>query len=89
MEKYYDLCLDLHNHFWRTIGVKLRKTYFLKGGNDKCLNLKKKYSKLDQHLARHFKYNSGCLSIPPPFLCSQVITPFSNSMISTNKETEL
>ena len=36
----------------------------------------KRYSKIDQHLTRHFKYNSGCLSSPPPFLCSQIITPF-------------
>ena len=27
-----------------------------------------------------------CLSNPPPFLCSQIITPFLNSMISTNHE---
>ena len=37
----------------------------------------KRYSKIDQHLARHFKYNDGCLSSSPPFLCSQTITPFS------------
>ena len=49
----------------------------------------KKYSKIDQHLARHFRYNSACLSSPPPFLCGQIIIPFSNSMISTNQETGL
>ena len=49
----------------------------------------KRYSKIDQLLARHFKYNSASLSSPPPFLCSQIITPFSNSIISTNKETGL
>ena len=47
--------------------------------------LEKRYSKIDQHLARYFKYNSGCLSSPPPFLCSQIITTFSNSIISTNQ----
>ena len=46
----------------------------------------KRYSKIDQHLAWHFKYNGACVSSPPPFLCSQIITPFSYSMISTNKE---
>ena len=38
----------------------------------------KRYSKTDQHLAQHFEYNSACLSSPPPFLCSQIITPFLN-----------
>ena len=42
----------------------------------------KLYCKIDQYLARHFKYNGGCLSSPPSFLCSHIITPFSNSMIS-------
>ena len=51
--------------------------------------LHKRYSKIDQHLSWHFKYNGGCLSSPPPFLWSQIITPFSNSMISTNQETGL
>ena len=41
---------------------------------------KKRYSKIDQHLERHFKYNGVCLSSPPPFLCSQIFIPFSNSM---------
>ena len=45
--------------------------------------LVKRYSKIDQYLARHFKYN---LSSPTPFLHSHIITPFSNSIISTNKE---
>ena len=49
----------------------------------------KRYSRIDQHLARHFKYKGSCLSSPPPFLCSQIITPSSNSMISTNQETGL
>ena len=48
------------------------------------MNLYKRYSKIDQHLALHFMYNGVCLSSPPPFLCSQIITHFSNSMISTN-----
>ena len=39
----------------------------------------KRYSKIDQHLAR--QYNVGCLSSPPPFSCSKIITPFSNLMI--------
>ena len=36
----------------------------------------KRYSIIDQHLARHFKYNGECLSSPPPFLGGQIITPF-------------
>ena len=37
--------------------------------------LKKRYFRIDQHLARHFvNYGEG-LSSPPPFLCSQTITP--------------
>ena len=52
-----------------------------------CAN--KRYSKKDQHLARHFKYNSEGLSNPPPFLCNQKNIPFSNSMISANQETKL
>ena len=47
----------------------------------------KRYFKIDQDLARHFKYNGGCLSSPPPFICSKIIAPFSNSMVSTNQET--
>ena len=46
-------------------------------------------SKIDQHLARHYKYNSACLSSLTPFLCSQIITPFSKLMISTNQKTGL
>ena len=49
----------------------------------------KRYSKIDQHSARHFKYNVACLSSPSPFLSSQIITPFSNSMIFTYQETGL
>ena len=30
--------------------------------------LYKIFSKIDQHLARHFKYNGASLSSPPPFL---------------------
>ena len=47
----------------------------------------KRYSKIVQHLARHFNYNGAGLSSPPPFLCSPKITPFSNSMISSNQQT--
>ena len=46
----------------------------------------KRYSIIDQDLARHFKYNGAGLSSPPPFLCIQIITPLSNSMISANQE---
>ena len=46
----------------------------------------KRNSKIEQNLAWHFKYNGAG---PPPFLCSKKITPFSNSMVSANKETGL
>ena len=49
----------------------------------------KRYYKIDQYLAWHFKYNGAGLSSPHPFLCSQIITPFSNSIISTDQETGL
>ena len=49
----------------------------------------KRYFKIDQHLARHFLYYIERLSSPPYFLCSQIITPFLNSMISTNQENVL
>ena len=35
----------------------------------------KRYFKIDQHLARYFVYYVECLSLPFPFLCSQIITP--------------
>ena len=38
----------------------------------------KRYSIIDQHLARHFKNNVAGLLSPPPFLCSQINTPFSH-----------
>ena len=40
----------------------------------------KRYFEIDQQLARHFEYHCACLSSPPPFLCSQVITLFLNSI---------
>ena len=49
-------------------------------------NLDKRYSIIDQHLARHFKNNVVGLLSPPPFLCSQIITPFSHLMLSANQE---
>ena len=49
----------------------------------------KRYSKINQNLAQHFKYNGACLSSPPPCLCSQIINPHINYMIFTNQETGL
>ena len=37
---------------------------------------------IDQHLAWHFKNNGAGLLSPPPFLCKQIITPFSHLMLS-------
>ena len=53
------------------------------------IDVDKRYAIIDQYLARHFKYNDAGLSSPLPFPCSQIITPFSISMISVNQETEL
>ena len=39
----------------------------------------KRYSIIDQHLARHFKNNGASL-------CSQIITTFSHLMLSANQE---
>ena len=47
--------------------------------------MRKRYFKIDQHLARHFVFYGECLS-NGGFLCSQNVTPFLNSMISTNNE---
>ena len=46
----------------------------------------KRYLRIDQHLARYFVYYVEYLSSLPPFLCSQIITPFLNSMVSINQE---
>ena len=54
--------------------------------NSLTVYYKKRYSIIDQHLARHFKNNSAGLLSPPPFLCSQIITPFSHFMLSANQE---
>ena len=41
-------------------------------GNSKVVSfgLYKRYSKIDQHLTRDFKYNGACLSSPLHLLCS-------------------
>ena len=46
----------------------------------------KRYFRIDQHLAWHFVHYVECLSSPTLFLCGQIITPFLNSMISSNQE---
>ena len=48
--------------------------------------LPKRYSIIDQHLAWHFKNNGAGLLSLPPFLCSQIIIPFSHLMHSANQE---
>ena len=53
------------------------------------LSGKKRYFRIDQHLARHFVNYSAGLSSPTPFLCSQTITPFYKSMLSTYQERRL
>ena len=54
------------------LGLNKRKLQTLAN----VIDLNKRYSKIDQHLAQHFKYNGACLSSPTPFLCSQKIIPF-------------
>ena len=46
----------------------------------------KGYSIIDPHLARHLKNNGASLLSPPPFLCTQLITPFFHLMLSANQE---
>ena len=43
------------------------------------------YFKIDQHCL----YYDECIYNPTPFLCSQLITPFLDSIIYTNQEIEL
>ena len=49
----------------------------------------KRYSRIDRNLARHFVTLGAGLLSPTPVLCSQTITPFCISMLSTNQETGL
>ena len=67
--------------------LKKVEAIFLKRGS--VVWCGKRYSKIDQHLARNFKYNGASLSMPPPFIWSNKTTPFSNSIISANQETGL
>ena len=48
----------------------------------------KRYSKIDQHIAPHFKYNGAFLRVPLPFYAVKKL-PIFYSMISTNQETGL
>ena len=48
------------------LGQKLH--FFMRANN--------RYSKIDKYLARNFEYNGACLFNLPPFLCSQIMTPF-------------
>ena len=50
---------------------------------------RKMYFRIDQHLAQYFVNYGADLSSPPPFLWSQTITSFWNSIISSNQETGL
>ena len=45
-----------------------------------------RYSKIDQHLARHFLHYSECLQHPLTFYTTQIINPFLNSRISANQD---
>ena len=49
----------------------------------------KRYSIIDQHLARYFEYQCAGLPSPLSYLCSQIITSYFYSMISTNQKTGL
>ena len=78
----YPMDLDLPLGIWRIQIPDLNPT-----GQTEYIY--ERYSKIDQHLARYFKYNGTCLSSSPPFLCSQIINPSSHSRISINQETGL
>ena len=82
---FLNICFYDNSMFLNQVWLKWKQTFL----EIILLDEDKRYSKIDQHLARHFKYNGGCLSSPPPFLSSQIIIPFSNSMISNNQETSL
>ena len=85
-------CFPLNDLYVANVLIldKLIKTGLTKNIEDWTIyTVTKRYSKIDQHLARHSKNNVECLSSSPPFLCSQIITPFSHSMISTNQKTGL
>ena len=61
----------------------------LVGWSNEVLIAGKRYSIIDQHLARHFKNNGAGLLSPPPFLCSQMITPFSHALCQSGKRVVL
>ena len=70
----------LHKCFLITLNYLSLYVYFIYA----CFY--KRYCRIDQHLAHHFvNYGAGLLS-SPPFLCSQTITPFCNSIIFSNQE---
>ena len=46
----------------------------VRSNNEEGIN--KRYFKIDQHLTQHFMYYGECPSNVPPFLGSQIITPF-------------
>ena len=73
----------LQKHICSLLIKMLSGEIMLTGVDKGC---RKRYFKIDQHLARHFVYYVGYLSSHPPFQCSQIITPFLKSMISINQE---
>ena len=50
------------------LGFIPEKEKYCSNDSSLVLGFKKIYSKIDQHLVRHFKYNGTCISSPPPFL---------------------
>ena len=82
-EKIYPLVLKLHSL------PKLYVSFTFSQTNQNMhvgICPQKIYFKIDQHLARHFVYYVEYLSSHPPFLCSQIIPFFLNSMICTNQK---
>ena len=86
--------IDLFPDYWKCRYVpflQIYRDFILQCILNNALNtltdrIIKRSFKIDQHLPRHFVYYVECFSSPPPFLCSQIIIPFLNSMISTNQE---
>ena len=51
-----------------------------------CQALYKRYSKIDQQIARHFKYNGECLYHLLPVYATQIINPFLTSRFWANHD---
>ena len=74
--KYPYICIKIHIH------PHIKR----QGSFENWIEIKNVYFKKYQNFAQHFMSYLECLSSCLPFLCSGIITPFLNSMISTNQK---